>query len=205
MDNNIPYINIPISNMESWSGNQIDPVSNLDSRNIYLQVGSADTTVGPNVVGQLANELAYFDSHSNVTYIVTYGAVHTFPTDFNGSGDNLCTDSTSPFISNCGYDGAGAVLQWMYGNLNPRNTGPLSGTIVAFNQTGAYGAAGMDMTGYLYVPAACQTLSTVCKLHVAVHGCGQSYSNIESLFITNTGYTMWAGKGRIEWFAFTAC
>lgn len=85
-------------------------------------------------------------------------------------------------------------MQWLYATLNPRNTGTLSGTVLSFDQTGNYGAAGMDTTGYMYVPASCQASSTFCKLHVAMHGCLQSYSQIGSKYIDNTGYTMWAGK-----------
>jgi hypothetical protein len=55
-----------------------------------------------------------------------------FPTDFDGSGDNSCSQAASPYISNCGYDGAGAVLRWMYGELQARNTGTLSGSVVSF-------------------------------------------------------------------------
>lgn len=194
MNDQTPSITIPDEHMQSWSGDQIDRVSNLKQRRIYMQVGSADTTVGPNVMNQLYNQLANFDNSSNVVYTTISGASHTFPTDFNGSGDNPCSVSSSPFISNCNYDGAGAVLKWMYGTLNPRNMGTLSGNVVAFDQTGAYGASGMDTTGYMYVPAACQSGSTtVCKLHVALHGCLQCYSDIGSKFIDNTGYNMWAG------------
>lgn len=197
MNDLVPSIILPTDHMEEWSGNEIDRVSNLANRKIYMQVGSADTTVGPNVMDQLDAQLSFFYTSSNVQFNLLNGAVHTFPTDFNGAGDNPCDLSTSPFISNCGYDGAGAVLQWIYGDLNPRNTGTLSGSIVAFSQTGAYGAAGMDTTGYLYVPAACEDGSTVCKLHVAMHGCGQSYSDIGMTFIDNTGYTMWADTNDI--------
>jgi hypothetical protein len=180
--------------MEQWSGNQIDPVSNLLSRKVFMQVGSADVTVGFNVMHQLANQLSKFTTPSDVTFVELAGAVHTFPTDFNGAGDNLCDLSESPFISNCGFDGAGAVLQWMYGDLNARNTGTLSGSVVSFAQTGSFGAAGMDSTGFLYVPAACEGGSTVCRLHVVMHGCAQSASLIGSTYIENTGYTFWAGK-----------
>ena len=197
MYNDVPSITTPTANMKAWSGNQIDSVGNLDQRRIYMQVGSADTTVGPNVMNQLKAQLSNFDDASNTTFITTSGAVHTFPTDFDGSGDNPCSESISPYISNCGYDGAGAVLQWLYGSLNPRNTGTLSGTVVSFGQTGTYGASGMDTTGYLYVPAACQQSSTVCKLHVAVHGCLQGYSQIGSKYIDNTGYNMWADTNNI--------
>jgi hypothetical protein len=183
--------------MKAWSGVEIDVVSNLAQRKIYMWVGSADTTVGPNVMNQLQAQLANFDVSADVSYIETSGAVHTFPTDFNGSGDNSCSSSISPYISNCNYDGAGAALEWLYGTLNAKNTGTLSGTVVSFDQTGNYGATGMDTTGYLYVPANCASGSTVCRLHVALHGCLQSHSNIGMDFIDNTGYNMWAGESSL--------
>lgn len=180
--------------MKAWSGNEIAPVSNLQNRKIYLWEGSADTTVGVNVMNALQSQLSNFDNSADVSYIITSGASHTVPTDFDGTGDNPCGISESPFISNCNYDGPGAALAWMYGSLSPRNTGTLSGSVVSFDQTGSYGADGMDTTGYLYVPASCQSGSTVCKLHVAMHGCLQSHSNIQMTFIQNTGYNKWAGE-----------
>ncbi|KAH7147118.1 Alpha/Beta hydrolase protein [Dactylonectria estremocensis] len=197
MNNQNPFITKPVANMQSWSGNQIDSVANLKNRQIYMQVGSADTTVGPKPMNQLKAQLANFDESSKVSFVTTNGAAHVFPTDFDGSGNNACGQTMSPYISNCGYDGAGAVLKWMYGDLAPQNNGQLSGTLVSFSQTGTYGASGMDSTGYLYVPQACQSGSTVCKLHVAFHGCAQSYSHIGAKFISNTGYNKWADKNNI--------
>lgn len=197
MYNGNPSITTATANIRSWSGNQIDAVANLQSRMIYMQVGPSDTTVGPNVMSQLKQQLANFGTSSNTVYVTTNGASHTFPTDFAGSGDNACGSATSPYISNCGYDGAGAVLQWMYGSLQARNTGTLSGSVVSFSQAGSYGASGMATTGYLYVPQACQSGSTVCKLHVALHGCLQSYGSVQSKFIDNTGYNKWAGKNTL--------
>jgi hypothetical protein len=155
---------------------------------------SSDTTVGPNVMNQLKAQLADFVDLTNVSYITRSGAAHTFPTDFNGVGDNSCSFSTSSYISNCNYDGAGAALQRIYGSLNARNTGTLSGSVVSFDQSGSYGANGMDATGYLYVPQSCASGAAVCSLHVALHGCLQSYTSISSKFIQNTGYNRWAGK-----------
>jgi poly(3-hydroxybutyrate) depolymerase len=199
MYNATPAISTPVANMKSWSGNQIDTTNNLAGRRIYLWVGSSDTTVGPNVENQLQKELGNFDTASNVSSVVSSGAVHTFPTDFTASGDNSCNSSVSPYISNCGYDGAGAALKWMYGSLSARNDGALGGTVVAFDQTAFVSAGnGMDTTGYLYVPAACAAGgTTVCKLHVALHGCLQSYSNIQMQFVNNTGYNKWADTNNI--------
>ncbi|KAH6867573.1 Alpha/Beta hydrolase protein [Thelonectria olida] len=197
MYNNNPSITQPVANMKSWSGNRIDSVANLKNRQIYMQVGSADTTVGPKPMNQLKSQLANFDDSSKVSFVSTNGAAHVFPTDFDGSGNSACNQAASPYISNCGYDGAGGVLRWMYGELHARNTGTLSGSVVSFAQTGSYGASGMAGTGYLYVPQACQGGSIVCKLHVALHGCQQSYSQIGSKFIDNTGYNKWADTNDI--------
>lgn len=164
------------------------------NRQIYLQVGSVDTTVGPRVMDQLQLQLADFAKPSKISFVTSNGATHVFPTDFNGSGDNPCSRASSPYISNCEYDGAGAVLQWMYGDLVDRNTGTLSGSVVSFAQSGSYGTSGMAGTGYLYVPEACNNGSIVCKLHVALHGCQQSFSQIGTKFIENTGFNKWAGK-----------
>ena len=38
-----------------------------------------------------------------------------------------CSSSASPYISNCGYDGAKAALTHFYGALNPRNDAPATG------------------------------------------------------------------------------
>ncbi|CEJ61257.1 Putative Poly(3-hydroxybutyrate) depolymerase [Penicillium brasilianum] len=178
MYNANPSTTTPVANMKSRSGSQIATINNLAQRKIYMWVGSSDTTVGPNVMSAL-------------------GASHTFPTDFDGSEDNSCSTSSSPYISNCNYDGAGAALKWLYGSLTAKNTGTLSGSIVSFDQTGNYVSSGMGSTGYLYVPANCQGGSTVCKLHVALHGCLQSYTSIGSKFIDNTGYNKWADTNNI--------
>ena len=199
MYNGQPSIDKPTANMKQWSGNQIASTDNLAARKIYMWVGSADITVGPNPMGKLKDQLANFDDSANTTFITTSGASHTFPTDSQASTNNACSMSMSPFISNCNYDGAGEMLKWIYGNLNPRgNTGSPTGTTVSYAQTGSYGAAGMDTSGYLYVPKACAAgSSTTCKLHVALHGCLQSYSQIGNKFIANAGYNAWADTNNI--------
>ncbi|KAL2793172.1 Alpha/Beta hydrolase protein [Aspergillus keveii] len=192
MYNGKPSITGPISNMKSWSGSKIADVNMLGQRRVYMWVGSSDSTVGPNVMDQLQSQLTNFVESANISYVKTSGAAHTFPTDFNGAGDNPCGSATSPFISNCNYDGAGANLQWLHGTLRPKNTGSLSGSIVPFDQSGSYGASGMDTVGYLYVPQSCKSGSIACSLHVALHGCQQYYGKIGSKFVENTGYNKWA-------------
>ncbi|KAL4936507.1 Alpha/Beta hydrolase protein [Aspergillus oleicola] len=159
---------------------------------IYIQTGTLDRTIGPNVVSQLNAQLSEFTSKGNTTYIMTADASHTFPTDFDSEGNSPCDVAGPPYISNCGYDGAGAVLEWLLGPLTPRNIGRLSGDIIVFGQSGEYGASGMGTKGFLYVPTACRNGSVVCRLHVVFHGCTQSYFFIGEKFVRDTGYNQWA-------------
>ena len=195
MYDNTPSIALPNSNMEGWSGSEIDPIENLQNRRIYLETGTADPTVGVNPMNQLQHQLVTFGDEEKISYIKTEGAGHTFPTDFDAPGNAPCNvGSQSPFISNCGYDGAGEVLKWMYGDLEPRNDRDLAGSLLTFDQAEGLGAMGMAAQGYVYVPVSCQDGSVTCKLHVALHGCRQDPSHIGTTFIDNTGYQRWAGE-----------
>jgi len=188
-----------VSTMKSWSGTSIDATSNIARQKVYIFVGSSDTTVGPNItdaVNAMYTTSGAFVSAANVKYDKLSGAAHTFPTDFAGTGDNACSSASSPYISNCSYDGAGNVLQWIYGTLNARNNGTLGGSLISFDQSAFITGNGMDTTGYLYVPAACAS-GAQCKLHVALHGCMQSYSQISDKFTVNTGYNKWADTNNI--------
>ncbi|HEY8102486.1 MAG TPA: fibronectin type III domain-containing protein [Burkholderiaceae bacterium] len=192
MYNGTPAITTPEANMTSWSGSQIDSLTNLASRKFYGWYGGQDYTVGANPMNQLKTEVqAKGITTANTSWNTTSSAGHTFPTNFAGSGDNACGTTGSPYVSNCAYDGAGAVLQWMYGTLTAPNAGTLGGTLINFDQTEFNGGPGMDTSGYVYVPAACAS-GTVCKVHVSLHGCVQSHNNIGMSYINNTYYNNWA-------------
>lgn len=150
-------------------------------------MGTAVTTTGLNTADQLDEQLSAFYDPARVSYVKTPGASHTFPTDLDAPGNIACSQSAFPVVSNCGLDGAGAVLEWMYGELGPRNTGTLSGSVLSFDQTGALGSLDLDRTRYLYVPKS-------CRLHVALHGCRQNHGHIGTHFIDNTVYNLWAGN-----------
>lgn len=180
--------------MRHWSGNKIDKVGNLHQRQVYLHVGANDTVVGVHSTLALQKQLEHFTHEDHISTVFTPGAEHVFPTDFDAEGNSACGEVKPPFIANCGYDGAGEVLKWMYGDLKPRKDGNLNGSLIRFSQTGKYGTAGMDDTAVLYVPKDCKDGSHVCKLHVVLHGCEQSQVNIGSTYVDNTGYTKWAGE-----------
>ena len=182
----------------NWSGSTNDSVSNVAAQKVFLWVGSSDTTVGPNPMNAVKTQYRNNGvSAANLSWNELSGAAHTFPTDFAGSGDNACGTAASPYISNCSYDGAGAMLKQFYGTLNARNNAPASGNYIQFDQTPFIaGNPGMASTGWIYVPANCAS-GAQCKLHVALHGCLQNYATVGADFIQNTGYTRWADTNSI--------
>ena len=185
------------ADINNWSGTLIDDKANIANQRIFMFVGDSDTTVGPNPMSAVRSQYAANGvSESNLEYVRRAGTAHVFPTDFDASGNNNCGTSTSPFISNCGFDGARAALTRFYGPLDPRNDSPATVNYLEFDQTAFTTNPGMAPTGWLYVPSDCDA-GVTCRLHVALHGCQQGYATIGDRFIRNTGYTRWADTNRI--------
>jgi poly(3-hydroxybutyrate) depolymerase len=186
------------TDINNWSGAQIDAKANVAAQKVYMFVGTSDYTVGPNPMNAVQTQYTNNGvTSANLTYVQRASTAHVFPTDFDSTGNNACSSSASPYISNCGYDGAGAMFAKFYGALNARNNAPAAGNYIQFDQT-PYVASnpGMETTGWLYVPSNCSSGAT-CKVHVALHGCQQNYDTIGDKFIKNTGYTRWADTNSI--------
>jgi poly(3-hydroxybutyrate) depolymerase len=186
------------TDINNWSGNQIDAKANVANQKIFMFVGTSDFTVGPNPMNAVQTQYTNNGvTSANLTYVQRASTAHVFPTDFDSTGNNACNSSSSPYISNCGYDGAGQMFAKFYGTLNARNNAPAAGNYIQFDQT-PYTASnpGMETTGWIYVPANCAS-GAQCKLHVALHGCQQNYDTIGDKFIKNTGYTRWADTNSI--------
>ncbi len=176
----------------------IDAKSNLARQKVYIFTGTSDYTVGPNLTDALkAQYLNNGVPAANLSYVKRASTAHVLPTDFDSTGNNACASSASPYISNCGYDGAQAALSHIYGPLNARNNAPPASRYIEFNQA-AYtqGNPGMAANGWLYVPQSCAD-GQQCKLHVVLHGCQQSTDKIGDKFVKNTGYSRWADTNRM--------
>ncbi|MGA0610513.1 fibronectin type III domain-containing protein [Caldimonas sp. KR1-144] len=191
-------LNTMQADINNWSATAIDNKANVANQKVYLFVGSSDYTVGPNPMNAVKTQYTNNGvSAANMEWVQRSGTAHVFPTDFDATGNNACSSSASPYISNCGYDGAKAALTKFYGTLNARNDAPAAANYIEFDQS-AYsnGNPGMASTAWLYVPASCAS-GTQCKLHVALHGCQQGTGTIGDKFVKNTGYTRWADTNGI--------
>lgn len=190
-------LNTMQADINNWSGTANDNKALVAGQKIYMFVGNSDYTVGPNPMNAVQTQ--YTNNGvpaANLEYVKRASTAHVFPTDFDSTGNNACSSSASPYISNCGYDGARAALTKFYGTLAARNNAPAASNYIEFNQGAFTSNPGMAATGWVYVPASCAS-GTVCKLHVALHGCQQNYATIGDKFIKSTGYTRWADTNGI--------
>lgn len=175
----------------------IDPLGNLANNYGYVFSGTIDSVVPS---GYSVKWEEFFGHFINETHIASeYGitAEHTMPTDYYNDG-NPCTVAKPPYISNCNYDVVHAMFRHMYfeSELAPRGAYNYS-NLLSFDQ-GDFGGVSMDSKAFVYVPTACRQ-GTTCKLHVALHGCNQFWSNPEvgTQFVEFAGYNLWAETNNI--------
>lgn len=196
----MPDLNVFLNeaNNQAAAG-RIDAVSNLSNDRVWLLHGKNDQGVKESVMDALRDwyQLAGV-SPGNIDYQRERPYGHTWPTKYYSyPGDawgntNDCNSTDYPWMGECNYDAAGAMLQHIYGTLNPRNGGSLSGTVKAVRQSDHFNAGGygspssMNPKAYVYVPDACENGAS-CKLHVAFHGCEMNYESAPSYFSSDAG------------------
>lgn len=163
-----------------------DPELLSDDR-VWLFHGAEDTVIAAAVGDAAAALYAQFVQQENLVYIDDFAAAHHFPTIDQGHD---CSASEPPYIGACGFDAAGALLRHLYpGLVEPGETAASAPLEVAL--AGA-GEAGLSGIAWLYLPDACAGGKQSCALHLVLHGCGQSATQIGMTFIEQTGYLRWA-------------
>ena len=170
------------------SSGQIDPTSHLSKSRAWLFSGRNDRTVYPQVVEALRDFYAGYKA--SVALVADKPAGHAMVTADHG---NACNTTEPPFIVDCDYDAAGALLGFLYGTM----TAPVakeSGRLLRFDQnTYAGGDAkdiALDAEGFVYVPQRCA--NEPCRVHVVFHGCRQGAAEIGERFVREAGYHRWA-------------
>jgi poly(3-hydroxybutyrate) depolymerase len=173
----------------------IDPLNGLIGDRVYLFTGGKDEIVARSVVEEAMQ--FYVDAgipNANVNLVTRSDAGHSFLTNDIG---NKCGITARPFVSDCDYDQAGAILKWIYGDLKAPTDRP-SGKFLVFNQTPfakGYGN-GLSSQGVVYIPQAC-TQKGGCRLHIALHGCEQNRDQVGMSFVKGSGFARWADTNRL--------
>ena len=184
-----------VSTTKSWAqSGYLDAVANLNASKVYLFSGTQDSAVRQPVMDDLLAYYRNFVPAANIVYKNNLPAEHAMITEDYGGG---CSLKAPPYINDCDFDLAGAMLQQLYGPLNARNDGALGGSFVEFDQSAFVSGHGMGSTGWIYVPQACAAGGTRCRLHVALHGCKQNTNDVGQQYVRNTGYNRWADSNRI--------
>jgi len=175
---------------------RIDPIADVKADRVYLFTGKNDTTVVPAIVD--AARKFYEDvgvPKENILYVSDIPAGHAFVTDDRGPA---CDYTGKPYIVDCDYDQAGALLRQMYGTLNPPAE-TATGRLMVFDQdafTKGLSNHGLSDQGLVYVPQACMD-SAGCRVHIAFHGCGQNRTFVGDAFARDSGFARWADANNI--------
>lgn len=175
---------------------RIDPIADVVTDRIYLFTGQNDTTVVPAIVD--AARKFYEDvgvPPANIVYVSDISAGHAFVTDDRGPA---CGYTGKPYIVDCDYDQAGALLKQIYGTLNPPAEAP-TGRLMTFDQdafTQGMSNHGLSDLGLIYVPKACEEPAG-CRVHIAFHGCGQNRTFVGDAFARDSGFARWADTNKL--------
>lgn len=167
-----------------------DPV-NLGDDRVFLFSGRRDSTVPPSVVEATRAFYASFMAQERLAMVTHIEAGHGMVTVDHGVA---CARTAPPYINDCDFDGAGALLRQLYGDLAPPARPEAIAPPRAFEQRPFMDGGvrhGLGPRGWIHVPPACEA-GAECRLHVALHGCRQTEADVGDAFVTKAGYNRWA-------------
>lgn len=187
-----------IAETETAAGNDlIAATDNIGRQRVWLFSGYNDGVVKQSVMDSLYEYITHYVPAAHVYYQTTLGAGHAMITQLHGTE---CSLTGGAFINDCDYDGAGLLLQHIYGKLSAPAADAPTGEILAFDQTaytqGDSRRLGLAREGYLYLPASCAG-GEPCRVHIAFHGCRQYAGEVNDSFYRNAGYNRWADNNGI--------
>eukprot|EP00828_Plagiopyla_frontata_P006346 TRINITY_DN1274_c0_g1_i3.p1 TRINITY_DN1274_c0_g1~~TRINITY_DN1274_c0_g1_i3.p1 ORF type:complete len:337 (+),score=50.28 TRINITY_DN1274_c0_g1_i3:128-1138(+) len=176
---------------ESW----IDPVSNVANQNIWIFSGQNDTVVAHSVGKYL---VSFYDLlKSNVKAVMDIPAEHGWVTNDYG---NDCGTLGTPFILKCTQlNAVEDMLTQIYSGLKTlaQPTNQNLSNLHSFDQSNfGNGTAGLQDSGYWYLPSACAA-GHQCSLHVSFHGCKQSSDFVDETFVKHNELNGWAEANNI--------
>ena len=192
-----PDVAFSIRETERLAAEQlIDPPSYLAAQKVWLFSGGKDSLIPRSVMDSLASYYQHFMPKANISYVKNPNASHGMITENYGGS---CKLSLPPFINDCDFDAAGALLQQIYGKLKPKTTAQADHLYTIDQQVffdPADESSSLHQKAHLYIPTDCKN-GKLCKLHIALHGCLQSEDFVGDSFYARTGYNEWAESNNI--------
>jgi hypothetical protein len=173
----------------------INKLASLKSDRIYLFTSKSDGVVASSLVRKSAKLYERLGvKKQNISLVENVASGHGFIT-LEGGG--TCNASRPPFINDCDYDQAGAILKHIYGPLKLPQSEQKDAPIL-FGQAEFSGASsnGLDGLGAVTIPESCIEKKG-CRVHIAFHGCKQAHEMVENAFINGSGFNRWAANNRL--------
>ena len=173
---------------------EIDPIAGLAADNVYLFSGKKDDTVKLAVVQAAKRFYKEVGVDEGNTALIEGDGGHALITAQGGGV--ACGVSDTPYVSNCGYNQAQAILAWIYGPLADPSV-EAKGRYIPFDQ-GAFSDPGDGLAdeGVVYVPQGCAEQDG-CRVHIVLHGCQQSREAVGDSFVKGSGFAEIADTNRI--------
>lgn len=169
---------------------RIAPLANLKDDKVWVFHGAADDKVSAHSSETLLTFYRRFVPEESLAYVDDIQVVHAMPTDSFGAP--ALARPRLPYIANCNYDAAGALLTHLHGPLRER-VFELEGSLHLFDQTPFldFGRQqSMDTEGFIYVPSGALK-GRECGVHVVLHGCSQHKQAVGDVFVRNAGFIEW--------------
>ena len=166
---------------------ELAATNNLENDRVWLFHGTQDPIMGAGLSDALAALYSEFIPAEQILYVNDIEAGHGFPAQGHGSE---CTAMEPPFVIDCDFDAAGALLQHLYPDLVAPGPGP--GLELAKVTLPGAAEAGLSDAAYLFIPPACVNSEKACAMHMVLHGCGQSAVQLGTDFMMQSGFLPWA-------------
>ncbi len=173
----------------------IDKLNGLKDDHVYLFTGKADRISASSLMRKAAGLYEVLGvKKPNIVLVENIDSGHGFLTEEGGS---TCDATRAPFINDCDYDQAGAILKHIYGPLKPPSSDlKVAPQLFGQEEFSDSSSAGLDELGAVYIPESC-VQERGCRVHIAFHGCSQSREMVDEAFITGSGYNRWADINRL--------
>lgn len=173
-----------------------DP-SNIAKQKVFILQGTEDKVVDPAAGPKLAEFYKAFGVQAKTDFKIKMG--HGVPSD---AGKNKCEVSMLPWVNKCEYEAAGKIFETMYGSVKKPAAGKtakdLQGELLKFDQKDFItDEAKMLSFGHVYIPNACRSEGSGCRLHIALHGCVQAPNLVGEAFVQDANYNLWADENKI--------
>ncbi len=177
---------------------RVDPLENLKMAHVYLYNSPVDQTVRAPINEKTKAFYSNLVPEEHIKTETSIESAHGFPTLNYGVS---CGTMDSPYMNNCGFDGAGEIFKQIYSDasMTLNSVKAVESSLHAFNQSEfAKSQAMLAKTGWVYIPEKCRLVGASCAVHVALHGCLQASENVQDAFALHAGYNEWAeGSGII--------